>query len=474
MASNTRLDPGIDPTPVWSANLVKIARTYPDLPAVLFTKPVAERTYRFQPAQVEILLNQAQELLDRLQRETREYDDLRGRALEVSLQAFLEAQELVNLKRRLEPAKDIPDGEAASPIAVFKLAAEAALQDLTAAKKSSDREEPAPWDTTRSAYWAAAERYLGDAQEAYKDDPGYQKQIIVDKFKVMLDIHARQLLVPGYIRRAQLEISEAEQFEHSLEYLSDIASVKAQALNENGPFNFAPRLKALEEQLKVDMDDVVMRVAAIDQGLKDYFGYDRTANYARPPIYGTKNTLKDWIIWTRKAAAWAVAYSHADQYASVLLPLSRVAGPEWTQQLSKLNNGDECSYKFTWDGDEVGKNYFHCRFRGVSATIASGAATLVQAHINLPKRARVRHPAGEQWSSISQAVAPCFLGRVASDVHPRNPDIEGASSHRNLSPISAEGEDGMWNVILKKIAGKDSISEVYLEITLAYSSGPSS
>jgi hypothetical protein len=468
---NGRLDPGVDMTPAWAATLVKTIRGKPTAHDLLFKTTLAESRYSFFTWQVESLLNQSQELLERIQRESNQYDELLARALEISLQTYHEAQELENLKARLKKAAPIhnDDVPADSQPAINKLAATAADFDYEAMRNAAARTKEPIANTS----WASFDSRLLNVQNEYQKNPRNEigiNQTVATRIQQYLEIYAKELLIPGTKNRAQLAYADAEQFERSLEYLDQIAQAKAAAFNPNGVYDFGPKLDRLCAQFTQDFIDVFARLRAAEKGLSQFFNYDGSLPYSGLPSDLNQSTLKDWIIWTRKASAWLVAFGHSEQVSTIVLPLSSLPGAKWTAQLADLQAGKNCVYEFDWDGGRIGQTQFFCRLRGISAIVIADIEFVLAGSVIPPINAKTK-VSDSLWKDVTQAVAPCILGRVASHKMNREPEREGVLSHRNLSPISGNFASTKWKIELQKISGVGVIGDVHLELSVAYSTG---
>jgi hypothetical protein len=236
------------------------------------------------------------------------------------------------------------------------------------------------------------------------------------------------------------------------------------AIAPGAPLNYAERMIPLQKRFTQDFREALDRAFVVAMGLNVVYGYSeplppsvqRIGNHPS----GSSAVFDDCLIWVREAVNWLVRFGRLEQ--NYVLPISLRAVLENADWKKGLSNG-------IWDfeiTEEFFPNQCHVRLRGISAFVHGAdlkGVWQVQAHS--PKRSYFHHLDGSKRQVDQSFIPPCFLGRVATRDDIRAPDIAGVTALRNVSPI------GRWRVSFGSRSSEgvplSTIENVTLDLQLA-------
>lgn len=433
-----------------AAGFVKEAQNFKNFNELLTTTRDQPKAKKFRPSQAEALLGQAQELLDRLQRERSQYNDLRLKALETRLQIFTEARELQEINRRLQPSDPVP---------IYMMLQRAAEIENTALARAKEEFLGIPRDP--NATWQNVFGWLENGQVAAQNSHNgiSTASFISERFRTFLEKRTRDEMQPAQAVRTTLAMEDAKRFASTAAYLGAVADIKASALSPGGPLDVQGRVDALATQIQIDFDDVYARLVSVNQGIEEYFGY------IGQKLPDKSGELEPLILWTRRVVSWMVAFAHTDQAAIISLQLSGLVPKTWKADLKTLNEGEQASFEFAWDGSDL-DDFGLVRLTGVSITLEGAEDVLAEAIFLPPALARAQDLDGKWRDVIRQPMDPCRIGRIESRLISRTPELCGTVSLRNASPISAKkGQGRTFQLMLKKLSG-GNITNVNIELAV--------
>lgn len=398
-------------------------------------KPDVPRRY-FSPWQVESLLNQAQDLLERNLRERTLYEDLRAREITQRLDMFVTEAQLASTKKRLDAKAHL-------------LAEQIAKGEHDAhAQYAKDADDDA--DMMRG--WAEITRinkYLKDEvfPEAKEDARVSRHLHAPDWYKTARE-HQKDIdMVAPMSKRQRLAEADREQVEETYLSLRQAQNDRVAAADDpSGALNLADRFAVLGRQLVMDLSDARARADAAQRGLVTYFGYGRRLTDVS---LSGKETVNELSVWVRSAISWLVAFGHSDQAVTATVSLRRLVGEaEWNSAMFNLVKAGQAKISVRWNADGQGFLLPYARLTGISSIFVGGnESDILRLNLDVPSMA-------VSWQTdlkgpIRDVVVPqsasVLLGRVLSSRSPRQAEICGAISLRNLSPLSAK-KDGEWRI----------------------------
>lgn len=386
------------------------------------------RNSRFRPNQVEVLLNQSQEILERIVRETSIYNDLRARSVETSSEAYGQLKEVELLEQRLAHGEHL-------------LAANAMNQEYVANSYYSTGTGSDP-SATKSG---VLNHYLSAQSDAHKQNATITRDsLVAQRFLADLEFTLKDNLNLALQTKVALAKADATRFESTVEYLRKVVDQKYAAMQDSGPLDFQARFEDMEIQILEDWYDVQSRLEVVVLGLQRYFGYGLNNEPGLPVAeVRTPGALATWV---RSAVSWMVAFMHRDQSLTEIISLRECVG-NWDHKVRDLFTDGSCSITFPWNGGEF-QHLAFVRGIGISGNTVGIPEVLIQARVRPPSSSFTVTHDGKILPIPDQSLPPCFLGRIESNNSNRIPEVGGTVSIRNFSPLGGDGEAGTWEVDL--------------------------
>lgn len=451
-----------------AANLhISNALAKKDINDILADNVLPANPDQFSIWQVETLLNQAQDLLERCMGERARYDDLRAKYLITCIDFLAEESELFLQEARVKEEK--------AGISWYQHGIQSLERD---ADRTYVSEADAP---PGSPGWQKIMEMMTGARSASQNlrEIVQSHSLAGEEYKTKR-LHEREVkTVEAKEKQVLLAQADAERFDATVKYLRAIRNKKSDAITKpGGAFNYEERFTPLETQISADYTQAWGRVAAAYLGLKTLFGFE---DQPKPPEVAPRaaglpppKVLENLIVWVRDAISWMVRFTHSDHSFSIVIPVKALVGDiEWKRALSDLQANGKSLLEFKWDGSRLDR-YCFVRAAGISASyVSKDCDGVLQIDVAFPHFAISNHwtKTGPVKSKIEQkTLAPCRLGRVVNSLTPRPPDVAGAISQRNASPIGDPNLDGNWrfqiDVVSKRESDMRKISDIELELQL--------
>jgi len=109
------------------------------------------------------------------------------------------------------------------------------------------------------------------------------------------------------------------------------------------------------------------------------------------------------------------------------------------------------------------RGHENCRLRGIGASLVGEAGTVPwSVVVRLPEEA-IYERAGQSVHVDQSSLPSCLFGRVENRRVPRPPEICGANSLANASPLGRPTEGGLWSLEIFKPAGANTESFGHLD-----------
>jgi hypothetical protein len=231
-------------------------------------------------------------------------------------------------------------------------------------------------------------------------------------------------------------------------------------LNEDGILNYSKRLISIKSRFQEDFANAIARLQKVYIGAKDVYGYDQ----ALPSDPESVTYFDDCLLWARKLINWINRFSRIEQ--DFVLPISiksLISNEEWNQG---LHSG---SWKILIPR-EFFPDQYHLRLRGISVFVEKPKRKkitngLYAATIKAPSKSTYYHLDGSEHP-VDQTIVPKIrLGRVGTRDFVRAPDIAGANTLFNVSPIG-EWEINLKNplILVSSEDQKEHITNLYLDL----------
>jgi hypothetical protein len=216
-----------------------------------------------------------------------------------------------------------------------------------------------------------------------------------------------------------------------------------------GLLNYSEQIAPLERHFSVDFREALARLLAAQRGLKELY------EYAPPfPKEGSPGYFYDVVAWGRRAKDAIAHLSQLDQDYVLALSLKDLAKSEW--------EAGRAASQWTFEvPEELFKGQARVRLRGLGLMAVAGepeapdaAAQKAKggqkaepppkpqgfwsASLSVPPSATIRHVSGTTSDLDQKSLPACYFGRVADRESAQEPEIAGAKTLHNASPIGKQ------------------------------------
>lgn len=228
---------------------------------------------------------------------------------------------------------------------------------------------------------------------------------------------------------------------------------KKRRLTDGGPLDYLQKIETLVKyQLAPDILDALERCNTAATGLRVIYGWSASDCDISIPDLATITTstgVEKLYSWVSSAIRWLLKFNQEEQVYSVVVPFPRGST---SMQLR---------------ASEVG-NFKYSRLRGISAVARTKELddSLFEITVTPPESSLYEYKEGNS-GKVEQNRASVILGRVASVFIPRPPEVGGATTFYNASPICFG--TGSWSIAVRAIndsAKRAEVEEVALEFLL--------
>ncbi|QWV97158.1 hypothetical protein KP005_17725 [Geomonas nitrogeniifigens] len=362
---------------------------------------------RFEPRQVEVLLEQAEGLLERAVAEFREYAALDRAWQELSHDLAILEQELELDRRRVE------------------------------------REEPAAEEEPPPEPEASQAREQSPGEAAHEES----------------DAAAAAAAAPGEVVAEQAAAAgEPEAVTSMIELRGESIRRRRGLTSPGGPLALDEQRDLVLRRLCRDYEEGLNRVAVAEEGVRRIFGYEVAS-----PLSSWSETLgaslASNIIWTRNAREWLALYLQGEQAFTRAFSVRALMNRNAWGQLRHAR--DSFSVRLQIPA-ELFQGFENCRFRGVSASLLGEAGGVPwSALVRLPEAAYYLR-SGQRVEVDQRELPQILLGRVENQRSVRRSEFCGMSTHLNASPVGKPVNEGEWTVELMRPVG--AATELFAQV----------
>ncbi|MCP5007752.1 MAG: hypothetical protein GY941_28020 [Planctomycetes bacterium] len=247
----------------------------------------------------------------------------------------------------------------------------------------------------------------------------------------------------------------------------EIGGLKIRLATEpGGSLNYVEQLNQIRLQFERDFRCALARIKVAYAGLRFIYGYKNDLSEslacqlnvthvkgAGPPA--SHSLLDDGFVWVNDAIRWLDNASQLDQNYTFSFSVRQAVGDKgW------FEGRGAGKWQF-----EIQESLFPCqknvRLRSVSACVSGGCANDVwMARICLPKRSFSYHKQGHVVSLDQTSIPPIHIGRISNRNSPHLPAPAGTSLVHNASPF------GKWEVFLNEKSTGGNILDSQEDIEL--------
>lgn len=424
-------------------------------------RPTAAKQSKFRHWHIEALLNQAADLIDRCISELKDFNSINYAANQFRISFEKEAFE-INLaaKRRDEgffkrgndialiKQKEINDSESE-----FK-------DSIRHANKLYDHHDQ---DGQGPAGWDRAGQNLNEKNI---------ENIVRGHEKTILDLQV------DFTDKDRIYLEEADK-------IALTAFQEKEKLTHKGEvFDLISQSEEVGKRLIRDYEDALDRAFVAKEGLAIIYGYTdneykllEILNSSSTPL-PSDITVTALAIWIRNAIEFLVSYKQKEQDFTKVISLKSLAGQKW----QKLTGTKKTFFNLQLSiPASLFESHGNVRLKGIGASLMGHAGIVPWTiFVGIPEKGvyirnqtdlfSFNHDNNFEPVEIDQRMVPlCRLGRVESRQSFRSPEICGAVSLINTSPI-AQNKKYQWQFLFSKPLSHyetfQKIDDVLLELSL--------
>lgn len=394
---------------------------------------------RFRRWQIEILLNSAADILGRCMQDRNAAQDLL--AQDALLNFSIDSDDLAIQQHRARISSGFAD------LSLFELRARV--------------------DMLNSLNGAHAE-ICGDLQSIHnklsdKDLTLWQSRVELNKSLINRGVWKSDLdLTKEKIKRHEEESRRLLEEQIANEFM---ISRKKNLRKVGGSLAYKWQAERIFSRISRDFDEINDRLIVASAGMREILGSElpEYTPYYRPDgMPQSADAIDCATQWVRDAAKWMAQIAQVDQIFTVCVSLRDSVVGAAPKSFAGIN-------KFRIPEKFFSKHRY-VRMRGLSAAyIASKPQrTPIRCVVTAPKDAQVYTEKKPAPKLLNQSdVPPCLLGRVGSVHSSREPELCGAVSLINCSPIGGAGENGLWIIDIDSDGFDGELSDLILEFRLA-------
>lgn len=442
----------------------------------------------FAKNNVEVLLDQASNLLNRALQDRMEWDSLSINlfSLGIEIGQFIEYDE-IHYKETAAGFYDQAVNDKTNALNIDKQAKDKLqyLYDLFS-QMSTDR-----WSTDEMNTIANLHAQISELENAGNHGPQIKPlTLTLAQYRLAIDYVYNMLQQEGLatsLEQTKMRVDndnsklnwetanrdfrqQRTEVERKYEYIK-LLSLQA----EDGVLNYTKRIAPLKERFQNDFSEALLRMTAAADGLKEIYGYTT----ALPKDDNEPDYFDRCIVWVRQAINFIIKFSRFDQ--SYVVPISIKKLYLNAGKTAEADNWDKAIeagvLKFMLTVNNFPDTSF-VRIKGISIFFQLGELNKHSfqhiSHFNGALSAYITPPPNSYYNhngnsvSVNQAYVPNLrLNRLATRDFIRPPEIGGASLYANLSPI------GDWQIELPQIkqeqintlfAIEDIIMDLYITV----------
>jgi hypothetical protein len=241
----------------------------------------------------------------------------------------------------------------------------------------------------------------------------------------------------------------------------------------DGVLNYPERMEYLKARFDRDFRDALARMTAIVTGMQVIYGYqDKLPVSVSDVLHGKRiehsGAFDECLVWVRNAISYVIRFSHAEQRYVIPISVRQLIGDG--QYGSGLKSHPFASWNFKITPDLFPEQY-NVRVKGVSLFVVPREALLPAfqgqylrgvwtGSLKAPRNSYFQHfPSGRGSETVpvdQSALPQVFSGRISCRDSYREPDVIGGTSLLNASPF------GEWTVRVSRTSTEGvSISDIH-------------
>ena len=399
---------------------------------------------RFREQDVEILLDQAADLLDRILREQDEFDNLGEKLFEIEMLEEEMRSRASGVAVDLPTSINPPFVTAPKSLVMADITGEALREEYEASL-----DQLVPLDV-QGRNFANLRKFYGDPpiRNAWVESSGFAaagtnnpndsryqgaKQVREQEMLVLDEQTSASQQEFIALRNSALKHARASAFKRAYDVESTKLNDRLKKLKANAArqpkhsLNFEERRLALQARIDHDFNEVKARVSKAAAGLKTIYQYTGDL-----PLKDSRLGLYDrYLISVRQAISYLVGITRRDQLFVTTISLKNLLQDKWAQGLATA----KWDFEFTASQIDFPSYYYLTRLRGAALSVVYQTLDLTTADIWT----------GDIEVTTANTTARCHAGRIAHRQPLREPDLLGEVLLHNIDPFPS-GKGCRWTV----------------------------
>lgn len=276
----------------------------------------------------------------------------------------------------------------------------------------------------------------------------------------------------GLSTKADWDLADAGFKRKRTQVARDLADYKIRlATMAGGAYNYAEQMDSVLARFNRDYSDAIVRLDAAREGMKIYYGYDvaippsvvTVLSQTSPAASDQMRCVDDAVRWVRDAIAFLVSFTQLEQSYTYTLSLKQTLGEQaWQAGLS----GGQWKARVN---EDLFPRQSHVRVRGLNLFVeGKEGAGIWRTTISAPTDSFCRHLSGAMVP-LKQDPPVLRIARAISRSSVHFPEVFGASILRNISPF------GEWTIQLNdrstKGVNRSEIGDVEIDIDIVVRGG---
>ena len=243
------------------------------------------------------------------------------------------------------------------------------------------------------------------------------------------------------------------------------------AVEKGGPYNYREKMDYVSERINRNFGEAVQRLQACATGLETIYGFKyplpdslleflpNASTSGNPP----SGILDACVEWVRQAIAWIIRFSNADQSCVITVSVRQHNTDQaWKDGLRA--GGWTFNLRDGFPSVEAGQGEFFrmnsVRIAGISASVVGPTDGLWKASLRPPTQSTYTQNTGKKIDVDQRYIPRVVLGRIGTRQLIRDPDWVGRSSLKNYSPL------GKWQVSLGDRSSRNETREKLEDLEL--------
>ncbi len=252
------------------------------------------------------------------------------------------------------------------------------------------------------------------------------------------DLEAANAMTEGLKKQADWAEKNTQHLHDRAEVARQTLRMKVTLATMTAMLDFESQHKSAEVQYREGVSDAYLRLKAVEQGLHLFYDYPYPDSDPLPPLSDDDPSSFDAILsWSRRVARWLAAFTRRCNNYVLTLSIKTLVGGQW--EAGKANG----SWSFNLPLTTFSPGECHVRIRGVVPWAPNAGEGSWQVVLKCPTATQVCYESGKLSDVFPQDVGLCRISKVVSRTRVVTPEISGATTLFNASPI------GDWNVQLR-------------------------